>query len=302
MMRSKIRPVADVNPLAEKSLFDDASTARWRGFDVGCVRATPELVGRCGDDSDLLLAMLDTGHAQADFRFGSRWFRHELGAGDIGLFAPQGHADLTHWRCHDVRRIMVRISSSDLRDESLLKGLFNAPPRTTLVFKDPALAAVLRAMAAEITAGCPNGALFAESLSLGVAMHVQRRSLRAPVRERGRLTQAQVQRLDDLVRCRLAQGVSIAEMAECAGVSRAQLARLFKTTLGCTPYQYVLKIRLKVAIEQVQQGQLPLACVAQGAGFASQSHMTALFMKNLGLTPGALRKDLKGQPSPALLG
>lgn len=299
MLRTSLRPSTDVNPLAERSLLSAAQFARWRGLPVGWVEATPELVAHGCDDQALLLAMLDTGHAQADFRFGNRVWRHALQADDLGLFAPRSHADLSHWRCEGVRRIMLRIDRRDLEDDALADGLFRSPLPTTLVFRDPSLAAVLRAMASEIATGCQNGALFAESLSLGVALRLGQRSSLAPATARGRLPPAALDRLRDLVRARVAEGLSIGDMAQAVGLSRAQFVRQFKPSVGCTPYQFVLKTRLQMAREQVLQGRLSLVEVAQSVGFSSQSHMTVLFQRSFGQTPGDLRRNQQGSRGEA---
>ena len=66
--------------------------------------------------------------------------------------------------------------------------------------------------------------------------------------------------------------------------------RLFKNTFACTPYQYVLDMRLRHARALVLGGQLPLAGIAEEAGFSSQSHMTTAFVRAFGATPGDLRR------------
>lgn len=293
MKRARTDPSPTVNPLAERSLLSDAQLARWKGYPVGWVQATPELVGRCGNDGDLLLAMLDTGAAQAEFRFGCRVLSHTLAADDIGLFAPGDHADLTHWRCEGVRRIMLRITRSQLNDDSLAERLFEAPPRTKLVFRDPALAAVLRAMVAEVRDASPHGELYAESLSLGVALQLRRHTPAGAARERGRLDARQLGRLRELIRSRMAHELNLGELAAEVGLGRAQFVRLFKASAGCTPYQFVLQVRLQTAHDQLLHSSLSLAEVAHAVGFSSQSHMTTLFRRRYGLTPGELRRSCR---------
>jgi AraC family transcriptional regulator len=104
-----------------------------------------------------------------------------------------------------------------------------------------------------------------------------------------------MRQLQDLVRSRLAMGVSIADMAGACGLSRAQFMRQFKASVGCTPYQFVLQTRLDVAQEQVKSGGQPLAAVAQSVGFSSQSHMTTLFLRRYGQTPGEMRRSVRSQ-------
>lgn len=296
-MGSTVEPREPVNPLDERNLLDADASARWRGFPIGYVEAAPELVGHCGTDDEVLLAMLDAGHARAAFRYGRRTHEHLLGAGSIGVFAPGGHADVSHWRCDGVRRIMLRIDPRGLDDGPLAEHLAPGAMRSELEFQDEALASVLRAMVQEVAAGCPSGPLYAESLSLGVAMRLQRRHAdggNARARERGRLTAAQSRRVEARVRGHLSRELSIADLAAAAGFSRSQFVRLFKNTYGCTPYRYVLDARLAQARTLIADGRQPLAEIADGTGFSSQSHMTTAFVRAFGVTPGELRRARGG--------
>lgn len=90
------------------------------------------------------------------------------------------------------------------------------------------------------------------------------------------------QRLDDDP----AAGVSLAELAAEAGLSRFQVLRGFVRLTGLPPHAYQLQRRLQVARRAIVAGQ-PLVEAAQLAGFADQSHMTRLFVRSYGLTPGA---------------
>ena len=287
---------APVNPLHERSLLSEDSVAKWAGFSIGWVEAAPELAGRCDTAGQPLLAMLDCGRAHAEFLYGRRRHDYELCAGAIGLFAPGGHADLSHWRCEGVRRIMLRFEYERLADETLSDQLARMPLRSELEFHDDGLAAVLRTMAREVASGCERGALFAESLSLGVALRVQQRAAgRYGTRcERGRLSAAQTTGVEDLVRSRLGQDLSIGELAQAAGFSRTQFVRLFKNTFSCTPYQYILRARLQRAKEQVLSNAQSFATIAGNTGFSSQSHMTTAFAKAFQVTPGEMRRGAQG--------
>lgn len=295
MARSMARE-APVNPLQERNLLSAQAVSRWAGLPIGWVQAVPELAGSCETAGQTLLALLECGQAQAEFHYGARSFGLDLGAGAMGLFTPGGHADVSHWRCNGVRRIMLQFDHASLADPVLSDQLARMPLKPELEFHDEGLAAVLRAMVREVAEGCPSGALFAESLSLGVAMRLQQRAARrhAPARERGRLSVTQVRHVQDLVRARLAQAVSIGDLAQAAGFSRTQFVRLFKNTFACTPYQYVLDMRLQRARELVLSGETPLVGIAEEVGFSSQSHMTTAFVRAFGVTPGELRRTRLG--------
>lgn len=281
-----------VNPLEERSLLSDDSVAKWAGFSIGWVEAVPELTGRCDVGGAALLAMVDCGRAQAEFHYGARSYTHALGAGAMGLFAPGGHADTSRWRCDGVRRIMLAFDPGRHDDPVLTEQLARMPLRSELEFHDDDLAAVLRTMVHEVVGGCVHGPLFAESLSLGVAMRLQRRAggRYGTRRERGKLSAAQAKHVEDLVHSRLAQALSIAELAQSVGFSPTQFVRLFKNTFACTPYRYILDVRLQRARALVLDSTQALATVAEEVGFSSQSHLTTAFVRAFRVTPGDLRR------------
>lgn len=289
--------VAPVNPLEERNLLGPDALSRWAGLPIGWVEAVPDLSGSCETAGNTLLAMIDCGRAQAEFHYGSRRFSYELGAGAIGLFTPGGHADVSRWRCDGVRRIMLQFDQARLGDPVLSEQLARMPLRSEREFHDADLAGVLRAMVHEAAAGSPNGALYAESLSLGVAMRLQRRSASrySTLRERGRLSVAQAERVRELVKTRFAHDLSIGELAEVTGFSKTQFVRLFKHSFACTPHEYILNVRLQEAQTRILNSALPLAVIAEEAGFSSQSHMTTAFVRAWGVTPGGLRRGMARQ-------
>ena len=99
------------------------------------------------------------------------------------------------------------------------------------------------------------------------------------------------------VRQRLQAGLqdppSLAELAAMAGVSRFQLLRRFAAVQGCTPHAWLLQQRAERARELIRRGEA-LAAVADAAGFADQSHMTRIFTRQFGFTPGAWQRAQRG--------
>lgn len=97
-----------------------------------------------------------------------------------------------------------------------------------------------------------------------------------------------------LIRERLADAPvdppSLAEMAAIAGLSRYQLLRRFEKAYGLPPHAWLLSRRAEYALRLIRAGQ-PLAEAAMASGFADQSHMTRVFGRHFGFTPGAWRKS-----------
>lgn len=93
----------------------------------------------------------------------------------------------------------------------------------------------------------------------------------------------------ELVRTRIddapADNVLLEELAVLAGVSQFQLIRGFKRLTGLTPHAYLVPRRLHHARIMISKG-ITLSECAYAAGFADQSHMTRLFVRAYGFSPG----------------
>ena len=283
------------NPLHERSLLPTPMLSKWAGLPVGWLDIEPHTVNADIVTERNVLVMIDQGVTQADFRYGARAMSCEFKPDSIGFFPVGTELKPSRWKWARTRRIFLDLDA-DLHDGSLTAdGRRNLPRVAQFEFRDGDLAAVVRSMANEIARGCPHGRLFAESLSIGVSMRMHQRAAahQAGVRERGKLTAAQVAQVQELVRSRPGDSIALADMARLVGFSTAQFVRLFRNTMACTPYQYVLKLRLNRARELVLTSGLALADIADETGFASQSHMTAAFVRAWHAPPGAMRRHRK---------
>lgn len=101
---------------------------------------------------------------------------------------------------------------------------------------------------------------------------------------------ASLQREVQLCRQRIADdpaaAPSLAELARWCGLSRFQILRAFASTTGLTPHAYIMQQRMRQARELIRQ-RMPLAVVAAECGFADQSHLSRVFVRSHGYTPGA---------------
>jgi AraC-like DNA-binding protein len=94
----------------------------------------------------------------------------------------------------------------------------------------------------------------------------------------------------DLVERGMDAPIDLRRLAEAGGVTRFQVIRDFRKTLGVTPALYLRDRRLRRAVFLIQQG-LGLAEAAAAAGFADQSHLSRSFRAAHGVTPGEFRKS-----------
>ncbi|MNL85512.1 Exoenzyme S synthesis regulatory protein ExsA [compost metagenome] len=73
-------------------------------------------------------------------------------------------------------------------------------------------------------------------------------------------------------------------------MSTYHFARRFQETVGMSPHSYVLGRRIERAGALLRRRDVPLVDIALACGFSSQSHLTTVFRRCLGLTPGEYRR------------
>ena len=83
-----------------------------------------------------------------------------------------------------------------------------------------------------------------------------------------------------------ASPITLSDLARASRLSRFQFLRGFVKATGLTPHAYLVQRRIDIARRLISHGN-PLAEAAIGSGFADQSHMTRIFARKYGISPGA---------------
>jgi AraC-like DNA-binding protein len=101
-----------------------------------------------------------------------------------------------------------------------------------------------------------------------------------------------------VVRDRLADDVSdvptLDQLAAMTALSRYQVLRHFEKAFGLPPHAWLLRRRAEKARVLIRDG-MALATAAAECGFVDQSHLTRVFLRQFGFTPGAWRKAARLQ-------
>jgi AraC family transcriptional activator FtrA len=84
--------------------------------------------------------------------------------------------------------------------------------------------------------------------------------------------------------------LTVARLAERAGLSSRTLARQFTAQLGTSPGQWLLGQRLDAARVLLEQTNLPVDAIATRVGLASAVNLRRRFRAHIGTTPGAYRR------------
>ena len=163
--------------------------------------------------------------------------RQYLGVRDAVCFWRKGHSarDLYTADSHSGLAVFLpqqRIEEFLQEDaRACLAGLNSIDP---LVFSfDPFAAQALHTMAAEIEDGCPSGAVFAQSLSTALLMHLsgrwQRTEATQPVSSADPVG---IRRVREFIEANLAEDLSLTELSKIASLSPRHLSRNFKQAEG----------------------------------------------------------------------
>jgi AraC family transcriptional activator FtrA len=103
--------------------------------------------------------------------------------------------------------------------------------------------------------------------------------------EQGRLS-----KLMDWLRGHPAQPHTVASMAERAAMSPRTLQRQFQQATGLGPIEWLIRERVAIVKEMLEQPEVPLAQIAEQAGFGSEESLRHHFRRLTATTPGAYRK------------
>jgi len=83
-------------------------------------------------------------------------------------------------------------------------------------------------------------------------------------------------------------------LAQRAGLSKYHFGREYKALSGRTPVEDVRRMRLEYARDLILSSSMPLKEIAPKAGLVDVYHMSRLFRRYLGFTPGSLRRGVRG--------
>ena len=171
-------------------------------------------------------------------------------------------------------------------------GVAHLVPRYNL--NDPLISQLVSSIANEIEGGFLDQIL-AEALNTALAVQIMRlcgNPTAVSLEPSNGLSRKRLKRVCDYIEANLDDRLTLAELAAVACLSPYHFSRSFKQAVGVGPQRYVMHRRVERAKALMRRTNQPLALIAQEVGFADQSHLTSVFRREIGVTPGHFRAAL----------
>jgi AraC family transcriptional regulator len=160
--------------------------------------------------------------------------------------------------------------------------------------RDPHLEAIGMMLLTELKQENLGSKLYIDSLANVLAVHLLRQytdvNPNLPIYEGG-LSQRQLVQVLDYINDYLNQDIKLADLAALLDMSQFHFSRLFKQSIGITPYQYLLQQRVERAKQLLKQTERSIMDIALECGFNSHSHLSKQFRQVTGMSPRAYRAD-----------
>ena len=195
----------------------------------------------------------------------------------------------------DVEIVQIRIKDSFVRnvaEETLDKNSDHVELVPSFQTRDSQIEAIVTMLVTELHRESFGSQLYVDSLANVLALHLLRNygttKLQLPVYNGG-LPQNQLLQVVDYIDAYLDNEIKLADLAQLLDISQFHFSRLFKQSLGLSPYQYLIQQRVELAKQLLKQSDKSITDIAFDCGFNSHSHLTTRFRQLTGTTPKAYR-------------
>ncbi len=220
-------------------------------------------------------------------RSGSRTEEDQFHFGDVGLY-PGGEYGALAWNSPaDVIHVHLDAQQLETRArQGLDLRYFALHDRFRL--QDGLLTQLGRQLLTAAGSEHALGLLYVESLSNALSYHLIEHHASYERRVAGggaRLPAPVIARIDAYLEASAEQPVTLEVLAGLVNLSVFHFARRFKLTTGCSPYQYVIRWRIRRAQLLLRAGEQPVAAISDALGFASPTHFSVAFKRAVGVSP-----------------
>jgi AraC family transcriptional regulator len=160
---------------------------------------------------------------------------------------------------------------------------------------DPVILSMGKVLRGEILQGPIRDPFLVEAVGVVLTGQLVRRwSSQPSLRQvKGQLSAGQIRKTLEVIENSICSGIRVRDLANQIGLGTHQFTRLFRQTMGCSPYRFVMLKRVERARFLLEKTALPLAEIAFELSFVSQSHFTSVFHREMRTTPQAYRSAFR---------
>ncbi|HIK14320.1 MAG TPA: helix-turn-helix transcriptional regulator [Leptolyngbyaceae cyanobacterium M33_DOE_097] len=217
------------------------------------------------------------------------------GKGDISI-TPAQMPFFARWEGED-HYMQIRLTTQFIQAIAS-ETLDTHPDRLELApefrTRDPQIEAIALMLLTELQQNNVGSALYINSLTNVLAVHLIRNyaSIKPniPIYSAG-LPERKLAHVVEYIHHHLEEDIKLSDLAALLGMSQFHFCRLFKQSLGVTPYQYLLQQRVERAKQLLKQTDHSIMEIAFLCGFNSHSHLTKQFRQLTGMTPTVYRSQ-----------
>ncbi len=159
----------------------------------------------------------------------------------------------------------------------------------TLVLQDARRVVELAATVSREIAGTALGReLVIDALTEALVVEILRavpgtEAVRAPCDPR-------VHRAVELIHARYAEALTLETLARASGMSRYHFTRTFGQEIGCSPYRYLMQVRIERAQQLLRTSRRSITEVALSVGFTDLGRFARAFKAQVGVLPSQLAR------------
>lgn len=89
------------------------------------------------------------------------------------------------------------------------------------------------------------------------------------------------------------RGIDVSDVLKVSMLSRRVLDKRFRVSIGRTPHQEIMRLRLERVKRMLMETDLPLAEIAERCGFENSEYMPVVFRREIGQTPSSFRRSMR---------
>lgn len=171
----------------------------------------------------------------------------------------------------------------------------NAVLRYESIKEDQFILQIARLIQSELDHETSSGRLLVESLGNTLAAYLTRTYSEAVLpsnnsRSSKPLDSRRLLRVQDFIASNISTDFGIDDLAEVACLSPAHFSRCFKKATGCTPHEFVSRMRLDAAKKMLVNDVHSIGEIAFASGFSSQADFSRAFRRATNMTPRQYRE------------